>query len=108
MVYFQAKNPNFGKFWRSLGWKLLIYLEYFTDIRNILCPFGTFCVHLVHSFPVLVSCSKNNLATLFDSCISKTRPKDCSQASQAAGPFLLLAFENDRRLALRNLSWSTA
>jgi hypothetical protein len=23
-------------------------LEYFTDIWNIILPFGTFCVHLVH------------------------------------------------------------
>jgi hypothetical protein len=25
MVYFQTKNRNFGKFWRSLHWKMLIY-----------------------------------------------------------------------------------
>jgi hypothetical protein len=24
MVYFQNKNPNLGKFWRALGWKMLI------------------------------------------------------------------------------------
>jgi hypothetical protein len=40
MVYFQTKNPNFGKFWRSSDWKI-VYLfynhpEYFTDIRDIL------------------------------------------------------------------------
>jgi hypothetical protein len=32
MVYFQTKNPNLGKFWRALEWKLLVYfvgyLEY--------------------------------------------------------------------------------
>jgi hypothetical protein len=39
-------------------------------IWDILLPFGTFCVHLVHFvfiwyiFPVLVSCTKKNLATL--------------------------------------------
>jgi hypothetical protein len=44
-------------------------LEYFTVIWDIL-PFATFCVHLVHFvyiwyiFPVLVSCTKKNLATL--------------------------------------------
>jgi hypothetical protein len=60
------------------------HLEYFTAIFEllitiwyILCSFGTFCVHLVHFvfiwyilysfgtfFPVLVSCTKKNLATL--------------------------------------------
>jgi hypothetical protein len=24
MVYFQAKNPNLGKFWRALDWKMLL------------------------------------------------------------------------------------
>jgi hypothetical protein len=32
------------------------HLEYLADILDILWPFGTFCVHLVHFFPVLVSC----------------------------------------------------
>jgi hypothetical protein len=52
MVYFQTKNPNLGKFWTTLDWKMLIYfmavLEYSTDIWDILRQFGTFCVHLVH------------------------------------------------------------
>jgi hypothetical protein len=39
------------------------YLEYFTDIGDILQPFDTVCVHLVH-FPLLVSFTKINLATL--------------------------------------------
>jgi hypothetical protein len=26
MVYFQTKNPNLGKFWSALDWKVLIYL----------------------------------------------------------------------------------
>jgi hypothetical protein len=44
---------------------------YFTSIRFILHPFGIFYSHLVYFlvvwyiFPVLESCSKNNLATLF-------------------------------------------
>jgi hypothetical protein len=25
MVYFQAKNPYLGKFWRALDWKMSIY-----------------------------------------------------------------------------------
>jgi hypothetical protein len=32
MVCFQAKNPNLGKFWRALEWKMLVY---FTVIWNI-------------------------------------------------------------------------
>jgi hypothetical protein len=45
MVYFQTKNPNGGKYWRALDWKMLTY---FTDIWDILWPFVTFCVHLLH------------------------------------------------------------
>jgi hypothetical protein len=44
---------NLGKFYD--------HLVYFTAIGNILLPFGIFCGHLV---PVLVSCTKKNLATL--------------------------------------------
>jgi hypothetical protein len=33
MIYFQTKNPNLGKFWRALKWKMLTY---FTAIWNIL------------------------------------------------------------------------
>jgi hypothetical protein len=25
MVCFQTKNPNLGKFWRALQWKILVY-----------------------------------------------------------------------------------
>jgi hypothetical protein len=72
MVYFQTKNPNLGKFWRALNWTMVIY---FMAIWN-----GIFFYHLVHfvfiwyilgsfvfiwyHFPVLVSCTKKNLATL--------------------------------------------
>jgi hypothetical protein len=41
MVYFQTKNPNLGKFWRSLEWKMLVY---FKVIWNILRPFGNVVV----------------------------------------------------------------
>jgi hypothetical protein len=41
MVYFQTENPNLGKFWRDLGWKMLMY---FMVIWNILLPFGIFVV----------------------------------------------------------------
>jgi hypothetical protein len=37
MVYFQTKNPNLGKFWRALEWKMIIY---YMIIWNILRPFG--------------------------------------------------------------------
>jgi hypothetical protein len=68
MVYFQTKNPNLGKFRRVLVGKML---QYFMAICNILCPFGIFYDHWVHIvfiwyiFPVLVSCTKKSLATLF-------------------------------------------
>jgi hypothetical protein len=43
-IYCRTKNPNLGKFWRALEWKILVY---FMVIRNILRPFGTFNGHLV-------------------------------------------------------------
>jgi hypothetical protein len=60
MVCFQTKNPNLGKFWRVLLWKILVYFYhsvYFKAIWNILWQFGIF-------FPVLVFWTKKNLATL--------------------------------------------
>jgi hypothetical protein len=67
MVYFQTKNPNSGKFWSPLDWKLLIY---FVAIWNILRAFGTFydqllhfCVDLEH-FSGFGTMYKENLATL--------------------------------------------
>jgi hypothetical protein len=41
-----------------------VYLVYFTAIGNILSPFGIFFNHFVHFSPVLVCCTKENLATL--------------------------------------------
>jgi hypothetical protein len=70
MVCFQTKNRNLGKFWKSLDRKMLIYfMAYWNIFRTfgiimtiwyILCSFGTL-------FPVLVSCTKKNLATLIGS-----------------------------------------
>jgi hypothetical protein len=67
MVCIQTKNPNLGKFWRVFNWKMFIYfmpfgifyrdLGYFMTIWYSLYSFGTF-------FPVLVSRTKENLATL--------------------------------------------
>jgi hypothetical protein len=45
MVCFQTKNPNLGKFWRALGWKLFVY---FMAPWNILLTFGIFNDHLAH------------------------------------------------------------
>jgi hypothetical protein len=42
MGYFYAKNPNLGKFWRALEWKMFVYLMF---IWNILWPFGIFYGH---------------------------------------------------------------
>jgi hypothetical protein len=68
MVCFQTKNLNLDKFWWTLEW---IMLKYFMAIWNILRTLGIFYDHLVHFmliwyiFPVLVSCTKKNLAALF-------------------------------------------
>jgi hypothetical protein len=37
MVCFQTKNPNLGRFWRALEWKMMVY---FMVIWNILLSFG--------------------------------------------------------------------
>jgi hypothetical protein len=39
MAYFQTKNPNLGKFWRDMQWKMLVY---FTSIWQFLWPFGKY------------------------------------------------------------------
>jgi hypothetical protein len=48
MVYFQTKNPNLGKFWRALEWKMFYifyaHLEYIMFIWYVLWPFGNFVV----------------------------------------------------------------
>jgi hypothetical protein len=56
------QKSQFGKIGDSLKWEnvdiFYEHLEYFTDIWDILRPIGTFCVYLVHFYPVLVSCTK--------------------------------------------------
>jgi hypothetical protein len=42
---FSNQNPNLGKFWRDLQWKMLVY---FTSILFILRPFGLLCGHSVY------------------------------------------------------------
>jgi hypothetical protein len=63
MVYFNTKNPDLGKFWRALEWKMLVYfmtvLEYIAAIWKILCQFGTVCGLPVYFFPVWRVCTKN-------------------------------------------------
>jgi hypothetical protein len=67
MVFFLTKNPNFGKFWIILQWKMLVN---FTTVRSILLPFcilyGNFVyfVMILVIFTVLVCCTKKNLVTL--------------------------------------------
>jgi hypothetical protein len=68
MAYFQTKNPNFGNFWRDFGGMLVSVMA----IWSILRPFGLVCGYLVYLFygylvyflPVLVCCTKKNLATV--------------------------------------------
>jgi hypothetical protein len=61
MVYFQTKNQNSGEFWRVYDGKMLMH---------ILRPIGIFYGHLGYFmtfryiFPILVSWTKKNLATL--------------------------------------------
>jgi hypothetical protein len=67
MVCFETKNTNLGKFWTVLRWKMLVYIM---AIRSILWQSGIFYGFLVYFnviwyiFPVLVSCSAKNQATL--------------------------------------------
>jgi hypothetical protein len=64
---FSNQNPNLGKFWSVLQFKMLVT---FMAIRSILQPFRIFYVHFVYFkviwyiFPVLVCCPKKNLETL--------------------------------------------
>jgi hypothetical protein len=68
-AYFQTKNPNLGKFWRVLQFKIQNFGTFYGHC-SILIPFGIFCDHTVYFmvirniFPVLVCCTKKNLATL--------------------------------------------
>jgi hypothetical protein len=97
MVCFQTKNPNLGQFWRALDWKMFVY---FMAIWSILWRFGIFCDHLVHFvfirfiFPVLVSCTKKNLATLVEKQKSKCEnifcAKICFPPCEKAGMYVCI------------------
>jgi hypothetical protein len=64
---FKKKKSNFDQFWKALQWKMLVL---FMTVCSILSPDGKFYGHFVHFvviwyiFPVLVSCTEKNLATL--------------------------------------------
>jgi hypothetical protein len=67
-AYFQTRNPDLGKFWRLLQWKMWIYvinghLDYFKAIWYILWTLVYFMV-IWYIFLALVNCTKKNLATL--------------------------------------------
>jgi hypothetical protein len=67
MVCFQTKNPNLGKFWMVFQQKMLVHL---VAIWSILWLFGIFngqwvyFLFIWYIFPILVICSKKNMATL--------------------------------------------
>jgi hypothetical protein len=67
MVCFQTKNPNLGKFWRVLLWKILVY---FMAIWSTLRPLKIFYGHFVYFvviwyiFPRFDILDQKNLATL--------------------------------------------
>jgi hypothetical protein len=64
MVYFHTKNPNLGKFCRVFQWKMLMFgLSYWHLV--FLWPFSlVYFMVIWYIFPVLVCCTKKNLATL--------------------------------------------
>jgi hypothetical protein len=47
MAYFQTENPNLGKFWMVLQWKILVYM-YYMAIWSILQLFDIFCGYLLY------------------------------------------------------------
>jgi hypothetical protein len=53
MVCLQTKNPNLGKFWRFMQWKILFYghLAHFTDFCYILWTFGIVRGNLAYFSP---------------------------------------------------------
>jgi hypothetical protein len=91
MAYFQTKNPNFGKFWRDLQWKMLVYLmSVWSILRHLV--YLVFISFVLWSFDIdssvwcilprfgvfylsLLCCNKKNLATLQEAL--KVQPK-CS------------------------------
>jgi hypothetical protein len=71
MVCFQTKNPNLGKFWGVLQWKMLVY---FMDNLSIFCSFVIFYGHLVYFLPfgILYQEKSGNPVTAWSSGIVST------------------------------------
>jgi hypothetical protein len=70
-----------GKFWRDLPRLENVdtfygHLQYFTDIWDILWPFGTFCVQLVHfsGFGIMYQVKYGNPASIPISFVLALRP----------------------------------
>jgi hypothetical protein len=67
MHIFKPKIPIWINFWRVFQWMMMVY---FMAIWYIILPFRIFCGNLVYFifiwyiFPILVCCTKKNLATL--------------------------------------------
>jgi hypothetical protein len=74
MVYFQAKNPNSGTFWRALEKAMMLN---FRANWYSLCPFGIFCGHLVDFFTFVMLCQEKpgNPGTLVKVQKTVDRPK---------------------------------
>jgi hypothetical protein len=67
MVCFQTKNPNLGKFWKYLQWKILVYFMTIWSIFRPCCIFYRIVAYFVviwYISPVLVNCTTQSLATL--------------------------------------------
>jgi hypothetical protein len=64
MADFPTKNPNLGKFWRDLQWKMLVYFMAMWSILRPFCLLCSCCMVIWYIFPVLVYSTEKNLATL--------------------------------------------
>jgi hypothetical protein len=60
-IFFQTKNPNLGKFWRVLQWKMLVYFTVIwyigiVAIGYICWLFGIFVGYLVYLLVIWYIC----------------------------------------------------
>jgi hypothetical protein len=79
MAYFQTKNPNLGKFWsvcKLYGHLVYTYNFHFVYFMAVWLILWT----IWYIFPVLVCCTKKNLATLIAS--QNLLPSSSSQPNQ--------------------------
>jgi hypothetical protein len=68
-LYMHANNINIGIFWKALEYKFLVYLGVIWYTLRLfgmgsILTFNKICGSLVCFFPIMVSCTKKNLATL--------------------------------------------